>query len=595
MKIILSSIIILISLSANSSDLEIIELHESKSLDQLVIDQINQDKKNLNNLNDENSEVQDNNVESESLENGIDTESLDNNVDEELVLLDEYLLNNSDPNFIKNVLSNSNNIKSNILQSELSNYLYNLDLDFNKQNNRNIYFNIVDYFYKIGNLTKSYSLIKTKNLQNDENISYYNTLVLNHFLSSFQLEQVCNFKDQLNDENLLNSNLKEKIEIFCLILNNNLSEAMLLNSIMQETESISDQNFQNLFSLLIGEEDLDINDTNWFDKKINPELIFLYSAMARIAELPLTSEFLDVDPLNMSIPIILNRSTPIDLRIRAANESFMSKSLTIDSLAALYQSVDFTSKQLNNIEATVSELSGNTDLLMAYYFQIINIQIFPSERLEALDNFLSFAKEYNLDEIAYPLAYKIIDSVEISSDYIPYSLQISTAFIFNNEFEKALKWIDFYESVNGTDNKSMIVRLLLDLYSLDDVSLIIEKISLNLDILTKIDNKNNKELLYILFDILGKKQQKYLSEELDNIFDSREMPSIYILEKINDAILNKNNNEFLIYSVMSLNNKEWKDVHPLHLKMILKGFLDYKNGSQLRNLILEIFNSYKIL
>ena len=111
MKIIFSFIIILISLSANSSDLEIIELHESKSLDQLVIDQINQDKKKLNNLNNENSEAQDNNVESEPLEDGIEAESLENNVDEELVLLDEYLLNNSDPNFIKNVLSNSNNIK----------------------------------------------------------------------------------------------------------------------------------------------------------------------------------------------------------------------------------------------------------------------------------------------------------------------------------------------------------------------------------------------------------------------------------------------------------------------------------------------------
>ncbi len=73
------------------------------------------------------------------------------------------------------------------------------------------------------------------------------------------------------------------------------------------------------------------------------------------------------------------------------------------------------------------------------------------------------------------------------------------------------------------------------------------------------------------------------------------MPSIFISEKINLTIFNNNNNEFLIYSIMSLNNKEWKDVHPLHLKMILQGFLNYKNGNKIKNLILEIFKNYKIL
>ena len=40
---------------------------------------------------------------------------------------------------------------------------------------------------------------------------------------------------------------------------------------------------------------------------------------------------------------------------------------------------------------------------MAYYFQLINIQIFPNERLEALINFWDFAKKNNLEEIAYAL------------------------------------------------------------------------------------------------------------------------------------------------------------------------------------------------
>mgnify|MGYP003326233241 CR=1 FL=1 len=79
--------------------------------------------------------------------------------------------------------------------------------------------------------------------------------------------------------------------------------------------------------------------------EINKELIFLYSAMTRIAELPFSHEFYELDKQNLSIPIILNQSSPIDLRIKAANESFLENLITVDSLAALYMSADFNSDQ----------------------------------------------------------------------------------------------------------------------------------------------------------------------------------------------------------------------------------------------------------
>ena len=67
--------------------------------------------------------------------------------------------------------------------------------------------------------------------------------------------------------------------------------------------------------------------------------------MARIAEIPLNEKFLEVDPLNLAIPIILNSSSHVDLRIKAANKSFINKKISIDSLEKLYQSVDFDSNQ----------------------------------------------------------------------------------------------------------------------------------------------------------------------------------------------------------------------------------------------------------
>ena len=50
---------------------------------------------------------------------------------------------------------------------------------------------------------------------------------------------------------------------------------------------------------------------------MNTDLIFLYSAMLRIADLPLSESFLNLDSKNLAIPIILNQSSPIELRLKA--------------------------------------------------------------------------------------------------------------------------------------------------------------------------------------------------------------------------------------------------------------------------------------
>ena len=118
--------------------------------------------------------------------------------------------------------------------------------------------------------------------------------------------------------------------------------------------------------------------------------------MARIAELPLDEKFLEMDSENLAIPIILNKFNPIELRIKAANKSYLNGEISIDSLAALYQSVDFDSNQLDNPEDIKEKLNYQDELLMAYYFQIINIQFSPSERLIAIINFWILQKKFIL-------------------------------------------------------------------------------------------------------------------------------------------------------------------------------------------------------
>ena len=73
------------------------------------------------------------------------------------------------------------------------------------------------------------------------------------------------------------------------------------------------------------------------------------------------------------------------------------------------------------------------------------------------------------------------------------------------------------------------------------------------------------------------------------------MPSIFLLNEISDSIANNNDEKFLFYSLISLNQKEWNNIHPQHLKLILNGYLKYKDGILFRNIILEVFKNHKFI
>ena len=304
---------------------------------------------------------------------------------------------------------------------------------------------------------------------------------LNYLLSTFQLNEACNFKEELNSNIKLDYFFLEKLDIFCLILNDNQSEANLLNSILIESEKNLDNYYQYLFSLISNSSDQIIFDNEIKNSEINKELIFLYSAMTRIAELPFSHEFYELDKKNLSIPIILNQASPIDLRIKAANESFLENLITVDSLAALYMSADFNSDQLNNPKETIDSFSNNKELSMAFLFQLVNIQIFPNDRLNILIQFWDFAKKNNLEEIAYKLSINMLSSIEANSENIIYGPQIASAYIFNNNFEKAFDWIELYENAKEVDSKSIYTRVLLDLYSSNDLNSFINSINLTLN------------------------------------------------------------------------------------------------------------------
>ena len=232
-------------------------------------------------------------------------------------------------------LQNNMNLKSNILQTELSNFLELINLDYSIKKNREIFYLITNYFYQIGDISKAYNLLNTRDLSNDEKNTYYATIELNYLLSTFQLEQVCEYKKNYSLDINLDNFILEKIDIFCLVLNQNFLEAELLNSILIDSEKELDEDFQRLYLTLIDNLEEDKSIKYNFDNNLNTDLIFLYSAMLRIADLPLSESFLNLDSKNLAIPIILNQSSPIELRLKAANKSFKNKNLSVESLEVI--------------------------------------------------------------------------------------------------------------------------------------------------------------------------------------------------------------------------------------------------------------------
>ena len=73
-------------------------------------------------------------------------------------------------------------------------------------------------------------------------------------------------------------------------------------------------------------------------------------------------------------------------------------------------SADFNADQLNNPKE-IELFSNNKELSMAF-FQLVNIQIFPKDRLDILIQFWDFAKENNLEEIAYKLSINMLSSID---------------------------------------------------------------------------------------------------------------------------------------------------------------------------------------
>ena len=599
--------------SIYAADIEVIELHTKKSLDQLVLEVNDSDE-----VNEEiNQAIDENEISLESSNNSEQISEVeinnDDNVEEQVendnIVISEttsgenlnntQAWNNLEPAIIKKYLNNINSIKSDILYKEFINLLSNFrDINENPIKSE-IFIPVVKKLYEIGEIQKAYNLLQLYQIDNikvKENIIFYKSLELNYLLSTYQLGEACDFKNSLAADNVsLPNYLLEKTDIFCLLIDGKIAESELLNSLLLEIETQTDSYFQDLYFFMTNKIE-ETNDINLIlSENYSPNLIFLYSAMMRISELPLSEKFLQIDPNNLSIPVILSTATDMKTRLKAANKSYLNNIISIESLSALYQSVDFSSAQLNNPDQTILSFANDNETLMAFYYQLANIQIFPSERLQVILNYWQFAQKKGLEKIAYSLTNNIISSLEPSLDYANFGSKIATAHIFNKNYEEATKWIIFYESSNDTNDDITKVKFLLELYNSNDIDVVSNFLKSNLENFDKNSSESTKELIYVILNSLEIDVDYNMEIKYDKVFDDRLMPSIFLTSSINRQINDEDHLNLFLLILVSLNDKNWNDLHPQHLQLILKSFKEYNNSLLLKPIIIEILNVSKIL
>ncbi len=577
----------------NANDSKIIELHKNKSLDQLVLENNNNDE----DTNDDQQKLED--ISSSDLSDDIQESNIADTgdiINEDVTFVNsESLFDLNETTFSKH-FDTISNIKSKTLNREFIKILSNVDLSDQKEINTNIHY-IIQKLYEIGELEKAFSLVKKININEfskKDSIELFYLIELNYLYSTFKLSEVCELKSLLLEQSIsLPKYLLEKTDIFCLTLENKFAEAKLLNSLLLDSENAIDENFQKLFNFMIM-NDTDKNSFEYSTEIKSKELIFLYSAMLRINELALDEAFIEIDRSNLSIPVILSESTNMDVRIKAANTAYIDEALSISSLSALYQSVDFNSKQLNNPKETIVSLNNNNELIMAFYYQLVNIQIFPDERLNVILEYWDFAKKAGLEKIAYSITKNIIETFTPNTENTKFGIDIAFAHISNENYIEANKWIELYENFTPENEKIDYARFLIDLNSTNELETIKDYLKNNYSNFINSNDQNIIESLDVLLDFLNIQETNNRDLQYLEISDDRKMPSYFLIKDINYQIKNENNLSIFILSIISMNNMHWNELHPEHLKLMLNAFNLYDDKTLIKPIILEILNELEI-
>ena len=585
-----------ISTSIFGEEIEIIELHNKVS-DTILIDSA---KKNSNI--EENfliDSTEDNSNQSGKLLSSNNLITIESNNENGVIAYPDFWERSNKDEIIflldNIVLTNSKILNNILIDSLLFNSLPPANLTQDEFNRHRVLTLI-----RLGQKNKAFKIISSfDDINNDD---FYNLFKLNYYFSSYELNLACDFNDSIDKKkSLIDKNFLLKVDIFCSFIRDKIDEADFLISLLNDIED-QDEYFQKIYTNLKNENNQNIEIKNY---KHDLKSLALYSAILRVGDMPLSNHFLDYDPSNLSMPIVLSDYSDFSIRLQAAHLAYRDEYLTSESLSALYQSVDFKYDELLDLSNAAKKIDNKPEMKMAYFYQKANIQILPITRIQTLIEFWNFADNENLKLLAYDVSRNLIDSIEPSSELAEYGLDIIKAHIYNDNFELAKKWILFVENYQSSEDSSFpdhihAIKLLYDLKNTkieEDFSNILfnDFFKENEVLLNKISKDRYKiEIILTISSIIGNSVDSKFTLNR-SITDERQMPSRYILNKIKASALEDNLGEFILGLNLSIGNKKWNEIHPEHLKIILSSIKDLSIDSLFEDIIIEILEDSEII
>ena len=143
-------------------------------------------------------------------------------------------------------------------------------------------------------------------------------------------------------------------------------------------------------------------------------------------------------------------------------------------------------------------------------------------------------------------------------------------------------------------------RLLLNLYAVKEEENLTDILFENLKYMStnlvdnNEENSDKMEVLNLIFSLLSNENTNPFKIQ-KKIKESKKMPALYLLESIRNASKKNNQIKLLFNIILSMDGKKWTDVHPEHLRIILLNLQNYKEGTIINNILLEVLEDNKII
>ncbi len=444
--------------------------------------------------------------------------------------------------------------------------LSNADVPESKNDSTDYLLIRVNKLIELGDFENAKSLIDfIPNIDNEEILIKKNEI--NLLLNNFDLVCLDVEKNRIKYKKNL---FWRKVEIFCQILNGETNKANLSLTLLKEETNFNDENFLKIIDSLVYKEE--INDENL------DELNLLSLAMTRVANINIKENYvLKEDPLFLTM-IYRMPNVPIKLRIEAIEKSKKLLNLPTNTIEEIYNSYDVKEKD--------KKISLDDNILLGFDTQAILFQMAIAEddkekKAKILKKSLELALINGNYKLISELNLNSLLEIKPSKNLSWFANHAAKSLLILNKIEEAMDWYEILEKEKDKDaelfNYFVELWTIVEFYNLKNEEKKYENVSQN-EILKSINKfqLQNKDFrfsllgFYILETFGVKINPDFWLIKLDNQeIETKQMPDSSLISLLKYSANNKKIGETILLILMSLNGKNFNQLHPFFLQIVI--------------------------